>query len=719
MESTPTPPSREPSVLDWFKSLFRLRPMAIPKAEQPAPAPPVEVPVEPSRPPRPITRVLELGQLRLPAALVLALLGQATFEAAPTRDRMPAAGIVLYLAAAALTAWGLWRHDLARLSSLPDEEVTRDGPARGGWLAAGAALGVLTFLASGHNTFRLSTILFWAGSLLCLMAGFWEGENPFVSAFRRMRAWLRQPKWSIGVDAWALGFWLALGVAAYFRFVHLATLPLDMWSDQAEKLLDVADVLDGRYSIFFTRNTGREAIQFYMAAATAKWLGTGLTFLTLKIGTALAGWLTLPFLYLFAREIAGRRAALAAMFLAGVAMWPNVISRTGLRFSLYPVFAAPALWLLVRGLRRQSRNDLLLAAVVAGIGLHGYSPARALPLVLAAGVAIYALHSVARGRRARLIAWCGAAAALGLAAFLPLLRVALELPDNFLFRSMTRLGTLERPLPGPVGKILISNLWNGLGMFNWNSGQIWVVSIAGKPLLDWVTGALLVLGAVLCLVRYVRRRSWLDLFVLLSVPLLMLPSLLALAFPGENPAPNRASAALVPVFALAGWALVAVCESIAAAWPGRIGRSVASGWAGAVLLLVVANNFALTFDTFYSIYRKSAWNTSDGGRVIRGFAESLGDFDSAHVVPYAFWWDTRLVGIQAGQPRRDYALPRDRLDTLLEETGPQLILFNIEDNETFERLRILFPEGRVTRFAADIPGHDFMIYFVPSRSGAS
>ena len=679
----------------------------------PEPAPP-SVP-EPAAPrPRTAARLLHPAYLRLPGALVLALLGQATFEAAAQRDLMPVQGIVLYLAALALAGWGLWRNDLGLLSSPATDLVSRDGPARGGWLGAGAVLSLLTFLASGHNTFRLSTVLFWVGALTCLLIAFWEGENPFAQALRRVRAWLQQPSWHFGLDVWAMGFWLALGVAAFFRFVHLSTIPLDMWSDQAEKLLDVADVLDGRFSIFFARNTGREAFQFYLAAATARLLGTGVTFLTLKIGTALAGWLTLPFIYLFAREMAGRRAALAAMLLAGVALWPNVLGRTGLRFSLYPLFAAPALFLLVRGLRRQNRNDVLLAGLVAGLGLHGYSPARVLPLVLAAGMLIYGLHSVARGRRGRLITWALAAGAIGLAAFLPLLRVALEMPDNFLFRSLSRLGTAERPLPGPVGSLLVSNIWNGLKMFNWNSGQIWVVSIPGKPLLDWVTGALFVVGAILCLVRYARRRSWVDLFLLLSVPLLMLPSTLALAFPGENPAPNRASAALVPVFALAGWALVAVCDSIAAAWPGRIGKSVALGWAGALLVLAVMNNYVLTFDTFYPAYRQSAWNTSDGGRVIRGFAELLGDFELAHVVPYPYWWDTRLVGIQAGQPQRDYALPRDGLDSLATEPGPHLVLFNIQDQETLDRLRGLFPEGQVRRFSADVEGHDFMIYFVPS-----
>lgn len=714
MEPLPSPPPEEPTVLDWFRSLLRLRPIRIPETP-PDWMPPI--PQAAPAPPREAAAVLvQARYLRLPAALALAFAGQLILEAAPVRDRIPGTGILLYLLAFGFVGWALWKNDLGLLETPSPENVSTDAPARATWLAAGAVLGVLTFLASSHNTFRLSTVVFWFGSMACLLSAFWEGTNPFVLFGQRVWAWVRKPRWALQVDGWAVGFWLVLGLAAWFRFAHVATVPLDMWSDQAEKLLDVTDVLDGKFSIFFTRNTGREALQFYMAAATARMFGTGISFLTLKIGTTFAGWVTLPFVYLFTREIAGRRAGLVAMLLAGVALWPNVFARTGLRFALYPLFAAPAMYLLVRGLRRQSRNDILLAGLVAGLGLHGYSPARVLPLVLAAGVGVYAIHRAARGQRARLLSWSMAATAVGVAAFMPLLRVALEMPDNFLFRSLSRLGTAERALPGPAGKILLSNLWNGLKMFNWDSGQIWVVSNPGHPLLDWVTAGLLVIGALLCLVRYARRRQWVDLFVLLSVPLLMLPSTLALAFPAENPAPNRASGVLVPVFALAGWALVAVADALAAAWGSRLGRSIAAAVCAAFLGLAVVNNYVSTFDVFYPAYRERSWNTADGGAVIRGFAESVGDYETAHVIPYAYWWDTRLVGIQAGQPRKDYAIRPDDIPALAFEPGPQLFLFNVEDVESLSRLRTMFPAGQLRRFMTEPEGHDFMIYFVPQQT---
>ena len=91
-----------------------------------------------------------------------------------------------------------------------------------------------------------------------------------------------------------------------------------MVSDHAEKLLDVWDVLHGQTSIFFPRNTGREAIQMYLTAGIIQLFHTGYTFLSLKIGTILAGLLTLPFIYLLGKELANRRVGLLALLFAGI-----------------------------------------------------------------------------------------------------------------------------------------------------------------------------------------------------------------------------------------------------------------------------------------------------------------------------------------------------------------------------------------------------------------
>lgn len=707
----------EPSVLDWVRSVLRGRPVPIPEGPQPpaAAAPEIAVARRPAEPRAVPTLRIGAAQIRVPGVLLSFLIVQAGLEAWSPRSEAPVPWLVVLVLASSLLGWSLVRGDLP-LGEVGESAGARaESPVRASLLLGGAILSLATFLLSGGNTFRLSTVLAWSASVFLLLLGFWDGPSFLSRAWTRISTWVGRRRVDLSVDGWMLAAWGVLGLAAVFRFYRLEQVPLDMWSDHAEKLLDVMDVLAGKASIFFLRNTGREPIQFYLAAATARWLGTGLTFLTLKLGIAVVGWLTLPFVYLFAREFGGRRVALAAMFLAGIAFWPNSLARTGLRFSLLPFFAAPMLFFLVRGLRAQRRNDLLLAGLCLGLGLYGYSPARILPFVLVAGVGVYLIHREARGRRAQAAAWLAAAGLILLAVLVPLIHAALTFPDPFLSRTLTRLTSAEQPLPGPALSILVGNIWNALKMFNWDSGDIWVVTLSDRPLFDWVTGAFFLIGAAVVVTRYVRHRLWMDLLLLVSIPILMAPSILALAFPNENPAPNRASGALAPAFTLAAIGAVAALDGLRRAWPGRTGAILA---AGAALLLgaqAASNNARMMFETFPARFRERAWNTLDAGRVIRGFAESIGSYATAHVVPFPHWMDTRLVGFQAGRPGSDFAWPADQLEALTGEAGAQLFLVHVADVETMERLRALFPTGTATRFLSGVEGRDFWIYFVPPR----
>ena len=711
-ESPEGPPGREPTVLDWVKSLLRGRPIPIP---EPRAAP---MPVLPSKPlppappaarrewPRPTAR-----QLRIPVGLLLALIAQRALE---QRTGELWLSVVLYLIAAALFGWAVWAGDI------PFEHPEESGrPAESMRprlinLLVAAFLAALTFLASGGNQFRTSTMIFWIGSLIFLMLSLWEGDLPFADLRKRLVAFAREPHLSLRLGGWAILVVAVFLVAVYFRATQLERVPLEMVSDHAEKLLDVNDVLSGEYRIFFPRNTGREALQFYVSAEVARLFGTGVSFLTLKIGAVLAGLLTLPYMYLLGRELGGRKVALATVLLAGVAYWPNIISRIALRFSLYPLFVAPALYYLARGLRLRRRNDFLLSGLAIGIGLHGYSPARMIPITVALGVGLYLLHRPASGQRRALVSWLVAAAAIAFVIFVPLLRAAIDMPDLFLFRTLTRVGTLEQDLPGPPLQIFLSNLWNAMRMFAWDDGEIWVISIPHRPVLDWVTGAFFHLGVAALLARYLHRRHWLDLFLLLSIPLLMMPSIISLAFPGENPGLNRAAGAIVPTYIIAAFALVAVGQWARRALQSRLARGAVMTFLLVLTGVVVLSNYRLVFVDYARQYRLATWNTSEAGAVIRGFEESVGSAETAHLLGYPYWMDSRLVALIAGHPELDPAIFLEQLDLLVGEERAQLFILNLQDAAGAQRLRELFPEGRLSRYVSATQGRDFLIYLVPA-----
>jgi hypothetical protein len=655
-----------------------------------------------------------LRRVRLPLGMAMAVTAQ--YRLSQRASPIPLS-ILIYVLAAVLVAWAFWKGDFALPVRAPRAVHPRDMGVRPLFLAVSLLLSVLTFLYASGNRFRLLTVLCWGGAALAMLVALWEGEIRIRAWLAGLKAWLRPAQWRKRLTPWTIIVLCVFGLVAFFRFYRLADIPPEMWSDQAEKLLDVRDVLHGIYSIFFLRNSGREPLQFYIAAATARLLGTGISFNTLKIGTTLAGYVTLIYLYLFAKEFADRRVALFSVFLAGISFWPNIISRVGLRFPFYPLFVAPTLYHLLRGFRLRQRNQVLISGLYAGIGLYGYSPARVIPLAMIAAMALFLLHVREKRDWAIYLSWLVGAGLIALVIFVPLLRSGTEMPHLFFFRTLTRISGLERPILGSPLAVFLSNLGRSMRMFAWDSGEVYVVTVTGRPLLDFVTGALFHLGIVVLMLRYIRDRNWRDLFMLLSLFILTLPSTLSIAFPNENPAPNRASGALVPVFTIAALPVVASLDWARRSWTGLrglypVGAALAvAGVMGGIV------NYQLTMVTYPSRMQLYIWNTSEAGEVVKEFAQGQGSYEDVHVVSYPHWMDTRLVAILSGQPGMDYEILPDDLASLRQGERPQLLLLYTEDHASLARLKELFPAGTYYRYDSKVRGKDFLVYYVPPAGG--
>ncbi len=535
------------------------------------------------------------------------------------------------------------------------------------------------------------------------------------SLWSRLVDFYKNDSWTIKVTRWTLLALVVIGIVIFFRVYNVRGVPAEPFSDHAEKLLDVFDVSQGQTHIFFPRNTGREAIQMYLTLVVSWIFGTGLTFLSLKIGTVFCGLVTLPYMYLLGKELGGKRIGLLALFFAGIAYWPNVISRVGLRFTLYPLFVAPTLFYLLRGLRTRNRNDFIVSGLFLGFGLHGYSPFRIMPFVVVAAVGLYLLHSQSKGNRKQAIIWLSILALVSLIVFLPLARYWLENPDSFGSRAFSRLGSSESPLPGPWWQVLVSNTWNSLRMYNWDNGSIWVHSVPGRPAFDVVSAALFLIGAVLVLLRYLRQHHWVDLFLLICIPLLQLPSTLSLAFPAENPSLNRAAAAFIPAILILAIGLDGLLKSIesrrnratgiALAWVVTLGLA---GWSS-------YNNYDLVLNQYGTEFRQGAWNTSEIADVIRQFAQVNGTVEDAWVVPYPYWVDTRLVGDWLNLPDKDFALwPQDFPMTQKIEAA-KLFILKPEDTDDLGLLEQLYPQGILSTFHSAVvnAGKDFLVLSVP------
>ena len=255
-------------------------------------------------------------------------------------------------------------------------------------------------------------------------------------------------------------------------------------------------------------------------------------------------------------------------------------------------------------------------------------------------------------------------------------------------------------------------------MFNYDDGEIWVNSVVHRPALDTITAALFLIGAVLLLVRYLRNRHWLDLFLLLLVPLMLMPSILSLAFPHENPALNRGGGGYIPAMLIAAVALDGLLTSFGR---GRT-RNLLMGLTAVVLFYSsAAQNYDLVFNQYYTSFRQGSWNSSDMGKVIKEFEQTYGTTDTVWVVPFPYWVDTRLPAVWAGIPNRDLAMWRDDLTSTLPLPEPKLFIVKADtenpegnDQESLDLLKIMYSNGQLRLFDSDVPGHDFWIFTVPT-----
>ncbi|MDX1663585.1 MAG: glycosyltransferase family 39 protein [Candidatus Promineifilaceae bacterium] len=681
-----------------------------------------------------------LAILALPLAIALALAGQWLL----LEGTRAAGGALLFALSVLLFLGALIRAPMpversGEVQSLPNGgEASRWVPIvrSGAWrllLASNsAAMALLAYVGFGGNDL-MGGLWSWLAALFLFLLAF--GQQPSGG----FRAWFRR-HWGRASRRLLLALALIFLVGIFFRTYRLAGVPAEMTSDHAEKLLDVRDVLNGARPLFFPRNTGREMVQFYLTAALIHFTPLTTGHLALKVGTALVGILTLPFVYLLGSELYGRRVGLLALFFFSVAHWHVAITRVGLRFPFTAAFAAPALFFLFRAFRLNRRNDWLLAGLVLGVGLHTYTAMRIVPLLFAVLVLLKVLWDAITAYREKRLApeperseqqarreatalqidfWRNAilGALAALLVFLPLLRYWREEPGMFWYRAGSR--ALGEQSLVDLWTIFWGNVRDALLMFNYRGDVVPANTIPNEPELGLVAAALFVLGVAYLAWRLLAARERRAAYVLLAAFILLLPSILSLAFPEENPSVVRTGGA-IPLI------MLVVALPLALSWerlrqlPGRGGRMLAGGLLAALLLLSFADNYHWYFVRYDEHILQSSWNTSEMGAVLRDFVAAGGDLGDVYHVAYPHWADTRNIAINAGDITwRNAVLDAEEIWSHVDDPDPKLYLLYPADERARQILNAAYPEGGSWRYDSAREGKDFIVFEAPRRPKGS
>ena len=644
--------------------------------------------------------------------LLLALAGQRRLGS----DSVEGNGVVLLLAALVFFLLPL----LASPISIPSTPSRRAGafqPLIPGTIwrflfaLTSAILGLLAYIGFGENDL-MGGLWYWLGAILYFLLAF--AEQPAGGWLAAGRRW-----WAESDRRALFALLLITMLAAFFRAFRLAELPAEMTSDHAEKLLDVYDVLRGQRPIFFSRNTGREMAQFYLTAGLIHLTPLELGHLALKVGTALVGIITVPLTFFLGKELYGREVGLLASFFLAISHWHVAITRVGLRFPFTAAFAVLALFFLIRALRRNRRNDWLAAGLILGAGLHTYTAMRIVPLLFLVFIGIKLVADRAsrgQGRHSRRLAFWQNAVLGGLASlllFLPLLRYLTERPQLFWFRAASR--AQANVDPAQLVAVFWQNLQDALLMFNYRGDVVPANTIPGAPELETVSAALLVLGMATLLLRLIRHREGASAYVLAAFFVLLLPSVLSLAFPEENPSVVRTGGAIPFVMIIVALPLQILKRRF---WvlPSRFGRHIFAMVLTGLLLFALADNYRWYFVDYDRHIRQSLWNATEMGEAVRAFTAAEGALENVYHVAYPHWVDTRAIAITAGDITwRNAVLDLGDFEEHATDPAPKLYLLYPGDDEALARLTHTFPEGTVRRYKSPRPGKDFLLYRVPAR----
>ena len=224
-----------------------------------------------------------------------------------------------------------------------------------------------------------------------------------------------EERWLAGRAGWIL---LAVVLAAgfYLRVYHIDLVPWGLNNDEAINAIEANEIAHGKaFATMTVRGLNRETMFHYLAAYSFRSPGLLLNvlravpavfglvprfiddpmqdaILPLRAVSIVVGTLTIALLYLFARrEFGARVALLAALFLA-VSPWHLLYSRAGERVILAPPFAIVCAALFLRAWRSGRLLDHLAWGLAAGLGFWTYTSFRAVPIALAAFVALRALR---------------------------------------------------------------------------------------------------------------------------------------------------------------------------------------------------------------------------------------------------------------------------------------------------------------------------------------
>jgi len=498
-------------------------------------------------------------------------------------------------------------------------------------------------------------------------------------------------------------------VVLLFQILFIRKTPVELISQQVETFLAVDEILAGSRALLFPRNVVSEPMGYYYYAFFGVLFPANIRLTAFHFANIVSFCVGLFFLYRLALLLFDKWVAIATVFLYGIGFWPILQNTALIGNSLVFPLLAGALFYLFRGLIKERRIDIFIFGLISGLALFANKLFLMIPFLALMIILVWWVATKDRNPFPRAMAWLALSLLTMLIVALPMIATISMNPEVYFAPILSRMSNFEVPLVGSPLDIFLKNFLSAIGMVNLSNNSSWVDGIAKRPALECVSAVLFLVGLVWAITRRRKEKRWTWLTILLLWILLLIPSVMSLAFPLENPSLSRAYGAAIPVFILSGVGLVVFIKQIQNLARARIIT------ASLIALLALFFNYRLLHGSYINHYRLNAWNTWEMSATIMKFEADYGEDAQAWVISHPHWVDERAIAILSGKGSESLRLDINAIDTLVQKDGDKLFILNLEANEALIRLKELFPNGVESIAQSKTEGKDFRIYLVPEK----
>jgi 4-amino-4-deoxy-L-arabinose transferase-like glycosyltransferase len=377
------------------------------------------------------------------------------------------------------------------------------------------------------------------------------------------------------ISGW--GLMLVIVLATLTRTLFLNQIPQGASLDEVLTFRNTLQLLERPFDPFgYTPLTTQGWVEtsnlyLYFNALIVKLFGV--SYFSLKLFSAIPGIIACGFFYAACTRLLPPKQAVAAAMLMVFSHWHVRLSRYGWDASFLIMTLAATVWLLVWSFQDRPRLAWL-AGVAMGAGMYSYIAARLCLVSLVAALAIIALLHRKRQDWGRL----GGFTVGALISAAPVLLHYLRQPATTWVRVNELSVTHD---PHPV-QLALKNLWWHALMFHVRGGVYARDNYPGVPMLDFLTGVLLLIGLVM-VIRHLLDRVTILLLVLSAGA--MAGGIFSVSMEGP-PYVYRVSPVIVPVLLIAGLGLEHVLR-----WMQRFGKMARPVAIAVICVIALVNSY--------------------------------------------------------------------------------------------------------------------------------